>query len=353
MSDYDEKLNAFLSKTGLSRKDYDSEFAVEAKKYEENGLEVPTLVIFRVIKGRYSTSMKSNAVWYKGYFIGLDKPVDWAKKTYEEDIEPVLETYKQTYGDDWIAEAQKAGVTNLKGEPIHSSATTNQKWMYGKVIPASEPKRKLYAILEDDAGNRNFTIIYTTNINGFLPVPGQMYKFRAAKHKDTEIWEINTTGVSKLQIDGGFVPYDQVQADLEEFLDPTIKDFEELYDIPNEQVNFDPSLPKKINFACNMVMIASYNVVSEEKSSVDFVELTDLIGDYDDNLPVTLDHGLVMNMAVESQGIAVFVPFFKKDKQSGGKVPGGQLIGFLLNEQISPIPTVEPNTTELKSEDFE
>lgn len=354
MTDFNEKLNVFLTKTGLSMADYEKEFAVEAEKYTANGLEAPTEVIFRMIKGRYSTSMKSNAVWYEGYFIGIDKPVDWAKKTYEDDVLPTLEAYKQAYGDEWIAEAEKAGETNSRGQPIYHSGNTNQAWMYGKVIPETQPKRKLYAFLTNEQGEKNFTIVYTMNINGFLPVPGKMYKFRASKNKAADVWTINTTTVSKLQSVGGFVAYDDVVKDIDRFIEPTVRVFEKVYDVGAQAITINHAVPKAINFAVNLVMIAGYNIVDPAKSSVDFIELTDLAGDWDDNLPVTLDHGLEMNMAQESQGIAIWVPFFKKDKASGGKVPGGQLIGFILNEKVTPIVSPEMNNTTLESEaDFE
>lgn len=348
MVEFEEKLEAFLTKVGLSRKEYDAEYESESKKYIDNGLEAKPEIIFRMIKNRYSSSVKSSAVWYNGFFIGIDQVTDWDKKTYEEDVLPTIEAYQQAHGDEWIQYAMAAGETNAKGEAIYNAGNCSQKWQYGKVIPKTLPKRKLYAILTDEDGTTRFAIIYSTLVKNFIPIPGRMYKFRAGKHKGEDIWELNTTTVSRLIDLGEDVPYEDARNQIEQYVGDIIYTFEDIYPEGAQEVILENN-PKKLNIAADVIMITKISIVDPEKSSVNFVEVGDMGGDFDENVGLTMAQDLEFNMSTESIGVGIFVPRMKPDKETGGKVPSGRLIGFILNEKLTPIRNVEENTTAFAS----
>jgi len=348
MVEFEEKLEAFLAKVGLTRKEYDAEYENESKKYTDNGLEAKPEIIFRMIKNRYSTSVKSSAVWYNAYFIGVDQVTDWDKKTYDEQVIPIIDAYKQAYGDEWVQYAMAAGEVNAKGEAIYNAGNCGQSWQYGKVIPKSLPKRKLYAIVTDEDGTTRFAIIYTTLISTFNPIPGRLYKFRAGKHKGEDIWEFNTTTVSRLVDLGEDVPYDRAIEEIEKYIGDIIYTFEDIYPQGAQEVILENN-PKKLNIAADVIMITKISIVDPSKSTVNFVEVGDMGGDFDENVTFTMGQDLNFTMSDESIGVGIFVPRFKNDKETGGMVPSGRLIGFILNEKLTPIRGVEENTTAFES----
>jgi len=354
MNDMEEKVSAFCTKVGLSETQYQEEYSKEEKNYIDNDLEVKPEVIFRKIKARYSTSVRSNAVWYNGFFFGVCKAYDQAALTWEEDVAPRLEYYQNKYGENWIAEAEKAGEVNSDGEPIWHAGNCQYDWMHGMIIPQSEPKRKLLAILTNAEGQTNFTVMYAPAAT-FTPVPGQRYKFRGSKIKGNKgYWVVNTTTVSRLIEDGGFVPYEEATNLIAEYVNDQIMPFEDTYDL-NQLTVVTKEFPSALRFTVTDAMIAGITITDPSKfqnpaQAIDYVEIADMMEDFENNVSVRAEKGIGFNMANESLGIAVIEPYFSKPQNGDPPYPSGNLIGFILNEKLSPIVKTEPNTTVLSSE---
>lgn len=341
MYDFGTRLDKFLKKVGLTTEQFDKEFEVEKKRFEDAGTVINPEVIFRIIRGRYTSSRKSNAIEYTGYFIGIDRLNDFEKSWYDKRMETkkaLIEAYK----DNWIEEGIKLGKFNDNGDPIHDSDSNKLQWKMGHKIEKSAPTRNMWGIFSDGK-QTNATVVNCNLPFAFVPVPGRIYKFRSSPHKDTEIWQTYTSVVSRLIDTGEKVEYEKAVDDIDTFFGDNVRCFEDIYDT-NQLAIINNGMPKYMNFSVNTVMINTYSINAPDKV-VDYIEAVDINEDYDENVSMSVEKSLDLNISENAIGILVFTPFFTNDKETNTKsCLGGRVCGFIPDEKLNSKVVVAPIT---------
>ena len=342
MYDFGTRLDTFLKKVGLTQAQFEKEFDAETKRFEDSGSTPNPEVIFRIIRGRYTSSRKSNAMQYTGYFIGIDRENDFEKKVYDKRMETKTALIK-AYKDKWVEEGIKLGKFNSDGEPIHDAESTKLQWMVGKKVEETLPIRNMWGVFTDEAGNTNGMVINCDRPATFVPVPGKMYTFRSSPHKDTPLWKTYTSAVSRLIETGETVDYETAVDEIDTYFNDHVRCFEDIYDINQLTIN-DIGLAKDMNFSANIVMINSYSVTKTDYHS-DYVEVVDLNEDYDENVSMSVEKVLDFDIKEGAVGIIVFTPFFVNDKETNTKSRvGGRVCGFIPNDKLTPTVDITPIT---------
>lgn len=336
MYDFGDKLNDFLDQTGLTRAQFEQEFEAETKRHEEAGRKVAPEVVFRIIKGKYTTSRKSKAPWYEGYFIGIDSLTDYAADPYRRRME-IKDALQKAFGDKWIAEGMKRGQFNEQGKPVWDDENAKFSWQVGQVIPEHSPQRRMWAILTDEEGKKNIAVVYCAHLQVFMPVPGKIYRFRASKYKREDVWEVRTGVVSRLFDTGKTITYDEATEDCDTYINENFAYFEDVYNMNTLQVEVSP---KPLNFCVNGAMLNNLSITAPDKN-VDYIEVTDIARDFDDKVSMAIEKVLDLNISDGAIGILVWSPYFSNDIETGTlSRPAGRICGFIPNEQLTP--TVNP-----------
>lgn len=329
---------------------------------------------FKQLRGAYRAQMKSTAKTWEGFFFAFQQVRNenrfmytQAKEKYDklteeiaaskdylnnieifvkriegkENADELIKEYKVELLNNMTTKAAvEKKITNTDGEFIfmEEDVSPTTKWKIGKVIEPESLVRDLYGffkLADDDKAQPLFGVLQIRkNPEEFVPEMLKIYKFRAGGGKTIEEpLRLNGASVTKLQSVDANISFDEFIQFLatSKALSKNIKTFEEIFDDKNKVCK----VPENPMFFISRVSIARYNETTKDDVAVDFVDLTDLVGDYSEPISMTIEKRLAMDIISENAvGVAIYRPYVKGKDSSFA----GNLYGFISAAGAPPKP---------------
>lgn len=284
---------------------------------------------FKQLRGSYRAQMKSPAKWYEGFFFAM-KPVKFENRfSYEEAMKKFTSLVKSMGEAKAKEQAIADKMMNAEGRFLYmeEDLTQNSMWKKGKVIDEKAKIRELYGFFkEDGTQNIHFGVLRVRhNPDKFSPKILKVYRFRANGKEDGNFLLLNSassTALTETEVD---IEYDMFYQLLNNQIGHARKTFDEVYD----RDSMKPKLPERPVFYVTIASISRYNVTAKDGVNVDFADITDLVGDFDDPVSMVVDKGT--ELCENSVGIAVYFPTVKTNKENE-QVFSGNLYGFVTKE---------------------
>jgi hypothetical protein len=287
---------------------------------------------FKQLRGAYRAQMKSTAKSWEGFFFAYQQVRNENRFMYgqaKEKFEKILKEETKGDEDQAIKLAVARKMMNIDGEFIfmEEDSTPSTKWKIGKVIEPESLVRDLYGffkLAEDDKAQPLFGVLQIRkNPEEFIPEMLKVYKFRAGGGKTLEEpLRLNGASVTKLQGIDTDISFDEFVQFLagSRTLSKNIKTFEEIFDDENKVCK----TPENPMFFISRVSVARYNETTKDDVAVDFVDLTDLVGDYGEPISMSMEKRLAMDTVSENAiGVAIFRPYVRgKDSTFAGNLYG-------------------------------
>jgi hypothetical protein len=335
-----DDLKALATRLNLPVTQIQAEFDAKVKEYTDNGIPPKNAqaVALKAVKGLYNAQLKSNAKVFEGYFFGVTPKNNTSRISYENATKDLDELKKQ-HGEKWVAVALEQKKINEKGEPLYTEQNTTkaQSWMVGKVIPKEKWEKVAYGMFKvKDTTEVKFGVMYVRKLDQFddefSPELLRVYTFRAGcKDTETDILNLNSTTVTKLQPTEIYETYEKFVSTLGKKAKGNLATFKSLYDLDNKQVNFKDGLPK---IAIVNAIISQVSVL--EEYSINYLDVTDLNCDFE-NVTMTIEKADCGHIYEQAVCIVVFRPYFRK-----AETPWGMACGVIIDPRYKKPAEIKP-----------
>jgi hypothetical protein len=281
---------------------------------------------FKQLRGAYRAQMKSSAKLFEGFFFAM-QPVrnenDYVLKEATKDFNKLVDEVGQEEAvQQWIAQ----GKMNENEEFLFNSDNTTEamKWKRGKVIERNVPIRDLYGFFKEAEGEGKIRFGILTmrhDPEEFVPEILKVYRFRAGGKTENVPLRLNGTGVTSLTEVGVDVDFDVFVKMVSQEMPKNVKSFDEVYDCERGVCK----VPESPKFFVTKASISRFTVTEKADINVDFVEITDLVGDFE---PVSMSVGKESSVKLYENaiGIAVYAPYIRRKDQTAA----GNLWGFVM-----------------------
>jgi len=278
---------------------------------------------FKQLRGAYRAQMKSNAKMFEGFFFamqGVRNENDYTIKECDKEFNKVVEEIGR---DDAVRKWQGLGKMDENEQYLFNADNTTEslKWKRGKIIERYVPVRECYGFFKepDTKGSKiRFGILTIRNEpEKFIPEMLKVYKFRATGKPENVPLRLNGTSVTSLTSVGTDINFDVFTKMIGQEIPKSVKSFDTVYDL-DKKICKAPENPR---FYITKASISRYTVTEKADMNVDFVEITDLVGDFDPvSMVVPKDHEGLYENAI---GIAIYTPYIRaKDGTAAGNLWG-------------------------------
>lgn len=331
-----EKLNEQLAK-------YEKELEIVFDNEKER-----KQAAFKQLRGSYKAQMKSKATWFEGFFF-IVKPTRKENRYFHQEADKKFNEILASCNDDHEDAKRKAikeGLMNENGDYLFrkEDLASSMAWRAGSIIDINSDIRELYGFFkEDGTQNIKFGIIYVRhNPKDFIPSLLTVYRFRANGKEEGNMLRINSATSTSLESTGMNVDYDMVMGLIKNQIGQSVKTFDKVYDPEAIKVK----VPEKPAFYVSIASISKYNVSEKVDINVDFVELTDLVGDFEDPISMTVDKSV--SLVENSVGMAFYYPTVRVRKKDNTSYLSGNLYSFLTKDADKPkeIKNIAPKSEE-------
>lgn len=307
---------------------------------------------FKQLRGAYRAQMKSNAKMFEGFFFamqGVRNENDYAIKECDREFNKLADSIGR---DEAVIEWQGNGKMDENEQYLFNADNTTEamKWKRGTVIDRYVPVRECYGFFKeaDDKNSKiRFGILTVRHEpDKFIPEMLRVYKLRATGKADNTPLRLNGTSVTILTPTETIINFDVFTKMVSQDMPKSVKSFDEVYDI-DKKICKTPENPR---FFITKASISRYTVTEKPDMEVDFVEVTDLVGDFDPvSMTVPKDHEGLYENAI---GIAIYAPYIKTKDGS----PAGNLWGLVTPKsdaapKPAPIKEKKTNKKEKKSDE--
>lgn len=298
---------------------------------------------FKQLRGAYRAQMKSTAKLWEGFFFAM-QPVrnenDYVLKEARKEFHELLEKNTKIHGDlapeATVDTLVKLGKMNVNEQFLFNSDNTTEamKWKRGKVIEENVPIRDLYGFFKEPdvpTSKIRFGILTMRHDpDEFVPTMLKVYRFRAGGKSENVPLRLNGTSVTELSEVGIDIDFDMFVKMISQDMPKNVKSFDEVYDCEKGICK----VPENPKFFVTKASISRFTVTDKPDVSVDFVEITDLVGDFD---PVSMSVGKESSAGLYENaiGIAIYAPYIKRKDQTAA----GNLWGFVMKSgDAAPAP---------------
>lgn len=317
---------------------------------------------FKQLRGAYRAQMKSTAKMWEGFFFGMqpvrnenDYVLKEARKEFAELIDKMKEEAKKRLAnkeeDDDVSKLEaaielapeaaldhmvKLGKMNENEQFLFNADNTTEamKWRRGKVIEDYVPIRDLYGFFKEadnSASKIRFGILSIRHDpEGFIPEMLKVYRFRANGKPENSPLRLNSASVTELSEVIVDIDFDVFVKMISQELPKNVKSFDEVYDCEKGICK----VPENPKFFVTKASISRYTITDKADISVDFVEITDLVGDFE---PVSMSVAKELSTGLYENaiGVAVYAPYIKRKDNT----PAGNLWGFVMKSgEAAPKP---------------
>lgn len=329
-----KEMSEKLGKTEKELTDEMSKFESDLATIFDDAEEVKQAA-FKQLRGAYRAQMKSNAKTFEGFFFAMqpvrnenDYPIKEADKEFKKLVDEVGEEAA-------IEKWQGEGRMDENQQYLFNSENTTEamKWKRGKVIERYVPIRECYGFFKepDVQGSKiRFGILTVRHEpEKFVPQMLKVYKFRATGKPENVPLRLNGTAVTALTELGTDISFDMFVKMISQDMPKSIKSFDDVYDMDKMIVK----VPENPRFYITKASISRLNVTDKPDLNIDFVDITDLVGDFEPvSMTVSKDLSDIYENAI---GIAIYSPYIKAKDQTAA----GNLYGFITADSA---PTPEP-----------
>lgn len=354
---YEEELRIVSDKV---MEDYDgilADFNRKVEDYVALGMkeEQAKKVALKQIKGSFQAAMRSKAVPFEGFIVGVSQKRNKNSFAYRDAMK-VLDDLKNKYPSAWLAKGVEEGKCNAQGEPTYGKHNTSdaQAWMLKQVIHEFDWEKIGYGffrpVQKDESGKQiqlplKYGEIRIKQPDKHMVTPGMSYKFRAScKDTTLDTLNINIAAVTKFERTGP-AEYEMMRTFLDAKCEP--KPFIDIY-TPDEDLKI--KMPEGVHFYTTEVTVVSVRIA--DNIAVDFVEFQSMHDDdVDENISMSIPK--IINTTFDNSiGLLVYRPYMKKGNVEKGYEPSqsGEILGYLPNPLFGTS-AVEVNS--LGEDDFE